>query len=57
MCATSGPYASAQKVRTTLETLNKIFPYRPCEGPSPGRRSGVPCLDYHIGRCGPRAWV
>ena len=50
-CATSGPYASAQKVRTTLETLNKIFPYRPCEGPAPGRRSGVPCLDYHIGRC------
>ena len=47
-----GPYASAQKVRTTLETLNKIFPYRPCEGPAPGRRSGVPCLDYHIGRCG-----
>jgi excinuclease ABC subunit C len=46
-----GPYASAQKVRTTLETLNKIFPYRPCEGPAPGRRSGVPCLDYHIGRC------
>jgi len=46
-----GPYASAQKVRTTLETLNKIFPYRPCEGPAPGRRSGVPCLDFHIGRC------
>jgi excinuclease ABC subunit C len=46
-----GPYASAQKVRTTLETLNKIFPYRPCEGPAPGRRSGIPCLDYHIGRC------
>jgi excinuclease ABC subunit C len=47
-----GPYSSASKVRSTLETLNKIFPYRPCEGPTPGRRSGVPCLDYHIGRCG-----
>ena len=46
-----GPYSSAQKVRTTLETLNKVFPYRPCEGPVPGRRSGIPCLDYHIGRC------
>jgi excinuclease ABC subunit C len=46
-----GPYSSASKVRGTLETLNKIFPYRPCEGPTPGRRSGVPCLDYHIGRC------
>ena len=46
-----GPYASARAVRSTLETLNKVFPYRPCEGPTPGRRSGVPCLDYHIGRC------
>ena len=46
-----GPYSSAHKVRTTLETLNKIFPYRPCEGPTPGRRSGIPCLDYHLGRC------
>ena len=47
-----GPYASASKVRETLDTLNRVFPFRPCEGPEPGRRSGVPCLDYHIGRCG-----
>jgi excinuclease ABC subunit C len=46
-----GPYSSARAVRSTLETLNKVFPYRPCEGPTPGRRSGIPCLDYHIGRC------
>jgi excinuclease ABC subunit C len=46
-----GPYASAKKVRETLDVLNRVFPYRPCEGPQPGRRSGVPCLDYHIGRC------
>jgi excinuclease ABC subunit C len=46
-----GPYSSAKKVRETLDVLNRVFPYRPCEGPSPGRRSGVPCLDYHIGRC------
>jgi excinuclease ABC subunit C len=46
-----GPYASASKVRETLDVLNRVFPYRPCEGPEPGRRSGVPCLDYHIGRC------
>jgi excinuclease ABC subunit C len=46
-----GPYSSARAVRSTLETLNKVFPYRPCEGPTPWRRSGVPCLDYHIGRC------
>ena len=46
-----GPYANAKKVRETLDVLNRVFPYRPCEGPTPGRRSGVPCLDYHIGRC------
>ena len=46
-----GPYSSAKKVRETLDVLNRVFPYRPCEGPQPGRRSGVPCLDHHIGRC------
>jgi excinuclease ABC subunit C len=46
-----GPYSSAKKVRETLDVLNRVFPYRPCEGPRPGRRSGVPCLDHHIGRC------
>jgi excinuclease ABC subunit C len=46
-----GPYASAKKVRETLDVLNRVFPYRPCEGPKPGRHSGVPCLDYHIERC------
>ncbi|MDP9409718.1 MAG: excinuclease ABC subunit UvrC, partial [Actinomycetota bacterium] len=28
----------------------KTFPFRKCRGPEPGRRSGVPCLNYHIGR-------
>jgi excinuclease ABC subunit C len=46
-----GPYSSAKKVRETLDVLNRVFPYRPCEGPEPGRHSGVPCLDYHIERC------
>jgi excinuclease ABC subunit C len=46
-----GPYANAKKVRETLDVLNRIFPYRPCEGPKPGRHSGIPCLDYHIERC------
>jgi excinuclease ABC subunit C len=46
-----GPYASAKKVRETLDVLNRAFQFRPCEGPQPGRRSGVPCLDYHIDRC------
>src|SRR5213083_2549474 len=48
-----GPYANAKKVRATLDVLNRVFPYRPCEGPKPGRRSGIPCLDYHIDRCVP----
>ncbi len=47
-----GPYASARRVRETLELLGKLFQYRTCEGPEPGRRSGVPCLDYYIKRCG-----
>src|SRR5205085_12604262 len=46
-----GPFSSASKVRETLNLIAKIFPSRPCEGPEPGRPSGVPCLDYHIKRC------
>jgi excinuclease ABC subunit C len=46
-----GPYANAKKVRETLDVLNRVFQFRPCEGPQPGRRSGIPCLDYHIERC------
>jgi excinuclease ABC subunit C len=46
-----GPYATAKKVRQTLEVLNRVFQFRPCEGPKPGRHSGIPCLDYHIERC------
>jgi excinuclease ABC subunit C len=46
-----GPYANAKTVRETLDVLNRVFRYRPCEGPQPGRRSGIPCLDYHIERC------
>ena len=46
-----GPYANAKKVRETLDVLNRVFPHRPCEGPKPGRHSGIPCLDYHIDRC------
>lgn len=47
-----GPYATARRVRETLELLGKLFQYRTCDGPTPGRRSGVPCLDYYIKRCG-----
>jgi len=46
-----GPFSNASKVRETLNVLARIFPSRPCEGPEPGRPSGIPCLDYHIQRC------
>jgi excinuclease ABC subunit C len=46
-----GPYANAKKVRQTLDVLNRAFRFRPCEGPRPGRHSGIPCLDFHIDRC------
>jgi len=47
-----GPYSNAKRVRETLELLSRIFLIRSCTGAEPGRRSGSPCLDYHINRCG-----
>jgi excinuclease ABC subunit C len=47
-----GPYSSAKRVRGTLDLLGKIFLFRSCQGVEPGRRSGSPCLDYYIKRCG-----
>src|SRR5213078_1927874 len=47
-----GPYSSAKRTRSTLETLGKVFQYRSCNGAEPGRRTGSPCLDYYIKRCG-----
>jgi excinuclease ABC subunit C len=46
-----GPYSNAKRVRSTLEVLAKVFMFRSCTGPDPGRRSGSPCLDYYIKRC------
>ncbi|MGA9859959.1 MAG: excinuclease ABC subunit UvrC [Solirubrobacteraceae bacterium] len=46
-----GPYSNAKRVRSTLEVLGKVFLFRSCDGPEPGRRSGSPCLDYYIKRC------
>src|SRR3954465_12413565 len=46
-----GPYANAKKVRETLDELARVFRYRPCEGPQPGRHSRLACLDFHIERC------
>jgi excinuclease ABC subunit C len=47
-----GPFSSAKRVRETLDLLGKLFQFRTCEGSEPGRRSGSPCLDYYIKRCG-----
>jgi excinuclease ABC subunit C len=47
-----GPYSNAKRVRSTLEVLAKVFMFRSCTGREPGRRSGSPCLDYYIKRCG-----
>jgi len=46
-----GPYSNAKRVRSTLEVLGKVFMFRSCEGPVPGRHSGSPCLDFYIKRC------
>src|SRR3954465_1486998 len=47
-----GPYSSAKRTRNTLDLLGKVFLFRSCQGKEPGRRSGSPCLDYYIKRCG-----
>jgi excinuclease ABC subunit C len=47
-----GPFSSAKRVRETLDLLGRLFQFRTCEGTEPGRRSGSPCLDYYIKRCG-----
>ncbi len=46
-----GPFAHAGAVRETIETLRKVFPFRSCRGREPGKSTGSPCLEYHIGRC------
>ncbi|MBU3674130.1 MAG: excinuclease ABC subunit UvrC [Solirubrobacteraceae bacterium] len=47
-----GPYSNARRTRETLDVLGKVFQIRSCSGAEPGRRSGSPCLDFHINRCG-----
>ncbi|MBC7247804.1 MAG: excinuclease ABC subunit UvrC [Actinobacteria bacterium] len=46
-----GPFAHAGAVRETIDTLRKVFPFRACRGREPGKGTGGPCLDYHIGLC------
>ncbi|MEI7559422.1 MAG: excinuclease ABC subunit UvrC [Actinomycetes bacterium] len=46
-----GPFASSRAAFKTVEMLNRVFMFRSCDGTEPGRRSGSPCLDFHIERC------
>ena len=45
-----GPYASSSSVRTTLDLVNKLFPWRSCTKEITGT-DARPCLDYYIKRC------
>jgi excinuclease ABC subunit C len=45
-----GPFTSAASVNRTLDSLNKLFPYRLCDIEITGEAER-PCLYYHIGRC------
>jgi excinuclease ABC subunit C len=45
-----GPYASSASVRTTLDLVNKLFPWRSCTKEITGT-DARPCLDYYIKRC------
>ncbi len=45
-----GPYASAKSVRTTLDLVKKLFPWRSCTKTITGS-DARPCLDYYIRRC------
>jgi excinuclease ABC subunit C len=46
-----GPFTSAKTLRITIESLRKIFPIRTCAGKTPGKGTGRPCLNFHIGMC------
>ena len=45
-----GPYASAKSVRTSLDLVKKLFPWRSCDKEITGS-DPRPCLDYYIRRC------
>lgn len=45
-----GPFANSGSVRSTLDLLNKLFPYRTCDRPITGN-DPRPCLEFYIKRC------
>src|SRR5579859_2906907 len=45
-----GPFANAGAVQTTLDLLNRLFPYRTCDLMIDGKMPR-PCLQYYMHRC------
>ncbi|MGI5836136.1 MAG: GIY-YIG nuclease family protein, partial [Chloroflexota bacterium] len=45
-----GPFTDAKSVRHTLDTLNRLFPFRSCHRTITGKDARA-CLSYHIHRC------
>jgi len=45
-----GPFTDARSVRHTIDTLNRIFPFRTCQRTITGKDARA-CLSYHIHRC------
>ena len=45
-----GPYSNARSVRTSMNLLKRLFPYRSCTKEITGNDSR-PCLEYYIDRC------
>jgi excinuclease ABC subunit C len=46
-----GPFTNAGALRTTLESLRKVFPIRSCKHNLPQRRGTRECLNFHLGKC------
>ncbi|MBN2287845.1 MAG: excinuclease ABC subunit UvrC, partial [Candidatus Glassbacteria bacterium] len=46
-----GPFTNAGALRTTLESLRKVFPIRGCSHRLPERKGVRECLNFHLGRC------
>jgi len=47
-----GPFTSAAAVKNTIEAVSKIYPLKTCNRLIQyGKKSGRPCLNYHIGQC------
>ena len=47
-----GPFTSSYAVKNTIEAILKIYPLKTCNRQvGYGKKTGRPCLNYHIGQC------